>query len=147
MDSIRQRIESLINMVNEANALAGIEKYSFHFDDRQLMNVKADNSTFPIAFFEEYNSGYYDTPNYINKVTNVELYFCRLCQTANEGLEREQIREQIEEEAVKPFIRACLEHPEIIERVATFNFTAPPPRFDANEVSIMLSFSASYPSC
>ena len=143
-----ERIEKLVAIVNEENAKKGdIPIYNFFFDDRQLMNVKADNATFPVVFFEEYKSGYYRTRNFIDKVTNVELYFLKLCQMENEARYRERLREQMEEEFIKPFIRTCLANPHLFERVENWNFQTPPPRFDTNEVSVLLTFEAVYPSC
>ena len=124
-----------------------INSYSFYFDDRQLMNVNADEAPFPLIFFEEYREGSYQTKHFFEKSTRVELYFCKLCQMHNDGEERERLREEIEAEAVRPFIKLFNAHPEIFTPVTEWRFYTPPPRFDANEVSIMLQFNATLTQC
>lgn len=121
--------------------------YSFHFDSRAAMNVTADSSVFPLIFFEEYREGSYQTKSFFEKTTLVELYFCKLCQMHNEGIERERIREEIEAEAVRPFIRLFNASPNLFSPVSEWRFYTPPPRFDANEVSIMLQFYATLTQC
>ena len=124
-----------------------IPGYGFYFDDRQLMNVNADSAPFPLIFFEEYREGSYRDKHYLEKTTRVELYFCKLCQPDDGGLVREQLREEIEVEAVRPFIKLFNSHPEIFTPLADWKFFTPPPRFDANEVSIMLQFNATQTQC
>ena len=121
--------------------------WNFQFEDRQLMNVKADNAKFPLIFFEEYREGRYNVKYQNSKTTVVELYFCKICQMHNDGMEREKLREEIEQEAVIPFIQAFKNHPEIFDDIEEFRFFTPPPRFDANDVSIMLRFNAILRSC
>ena len=121
--------------------------YSFHFDNRAAMNVTADSSVFPLIFFEEYREGSYQTKSFFEKTTLVELYFCKLCQMHNEGIERERIREEIEAEAVRLFIRLFNASPNLFTPVNEWRFYTPPPRFDANEVSIMLQFYATLVQC
>jgi hypothetical protein len=126
---------------------AAAPTWGFYFDDRQLMNIKADNSPFPLIFFEEYRQGRYNFKYYIEKTTLVELYFCKICQMQNDGITREQIRETIENEAVLPFIKEFRERAELFEDINEFKFFTPPPRFDTNEVSIMLQFNAKLIQC
>ena len=121
--------------------------WGFQFDDRQLMNIKADDARFPLVFFEEYREGKYAVKYLSEKTTVVELYFCKLCAMHDDGAEREKLREEIETEAVIPFIRAFKNHPEIFGDIEEFKFYTPPPRFDANEVSIMLKFNAKLIQC
>lgn len=124
-----------------------IPGYSFAFEEGAMFNVDADNSPFPCIFFEEYREGTYRTQHYLEKVTRIQLYFCKLCEAGNTAVERERIREQIEEEAVKPFIRLYNANPQLFANVTDWKFFTPPPRFDANEVSIMLQFDARLTGC
>lgn len=126
---------------------SNINNYAFYFDDRQLMNVNADDAPFPLIFFEEYREGTYLTKHFFEKSTRVELYFCKLCQLHNDGVERERLREEIEAEAVRPFIKLFNAHPEMFTPVTEWRFYTPPPRFDANEASIMLQFNATLTQC
>ena len=137
------------NLIDEIKSVCekAIPDWGFYFDDRQLMNVKADNSVFPLVFFEEYRQGNYYVKHLIEKTTTVELYFCKLCQMHNEGTDRESLRKQIEAEAVIPFIREYKERLRIFTDIDHFKFFTPPPRFDSNEVSIMLQFNAKLVEC
>ncbi|MDR2066110.1 MAG: hypothetical protein LBP85_10450 [Prevotellaceae bacterium] len=124
-----------------------VPTWKLYFDDRQLMNVKADSSPFPLIFFEEYRQGNYRIKYFIEKTTLVELYFCKLCPMHNNGTEREHLRVQIEAEAIMPFIREFKRRSDLFEDISEFKFFTPPPRFDANEASIMLQFNAKLVQC
>ena len=124
-----------------------IQGYSFAFEEQQMFNVDADNTLFPCIFFEEYREGNYRVQYYFEKTTRVQLYFCKLCSLHNSAAERERLRETIEDEAVKPFIRLFNANPQLFANVTEWKFLTPPPRFDANEVSIMLQFEAKLTGC
>lgn len=110
------------------------------------MNALADDSVFPCIFFEEYKEGAYELKYYVEKRTRIQLYFSKLCQLDNTAEERERIRETIEAEAVRPFIGAYNQSP-LVASVSQWQFFTPPPRFDANEVSIMLQWDAVLIGC
>ena len=119
--------------------------WEFRFNDRQSMNVEADDILFPFVFFEEYREGNYRCKHFFDKTTKCELYFCKRLAT-DEGDRREALRDEIEVEAVVPFIKAFNDSG-IFQKVVEWKFFAAPPRFDAAEVSIMLQFDAVTTSC
>lgn len=124
-----------------------IPGYTFAFEEAKMFNIDADNTLFPCIFFEEYREGNYRVKYYFEKITRVQLYFCKLCQADNTADEREQLREQIEVEAVKPFIKLFNTNAQLFANVLEWKFYTPPPRFDANEVSVMLQFDAKLIAC
>ena len=63
-----------------------------------------------------------------------------------DAIERERIREQIEEEAIRPFIE-CLNSCGKVTPVKDFTITPQPPLFDTNAVSLLLRFSVTYKLC
>lgn len=114
--------------------------YSFEFEEAKLMNVKADNKPFPCIYFEEYRGGSYTTVYVLKKVTTVELYFMKLAPVDSDAMAREELRESIEEESIKLFITEYNKSG-LFGEVKEWKFLTPPPKFDANEVSIILQFS------
>lgn len=123
-----------------------IKEYGFIFEEARMMNVKADNKPFPCIFFEEYRDGKYNVKYGIAKTTRVQLYFMKLVPMHSDAISRETLREQIEREAVKPFIKAYNESG-LFNEVLEWRFFTPPPRFDVNEVSIMLQFDCVTRNC
>lgn len=128
--TLLQSLESICNIITG---------YDFIFEERRMMNVKADNNAFPCIFFEEYRDGKYDVKYNIKKTTRVQLYFMKLAPLHSDAVVRETLREQIENEAVQQFIKAYNDSG-LFKEVYQWKFFTPPPRFDANEVSIMLQF-------
>jgi hypothetical protein len=64
----------------------------------------------------------------------------------NTAIQRNAIRDQIESEVVLPFMDKY-NASGIFQKVETFRFLTPLPRFDANEVSIMLEFDCKTTMC
>ncbi|MCL1936999.1 MAG: hypothetical protein FWF52_01210 [Candidatus Azobacteroides sp.] len=114
-----------------------------------MMNAKADEIKYsqPFAYIEEFRQGEYGkTGFWSSKTTRVEIWFCRFIQFQNNAIEREEIRNAIENEIVFPFIEeykkeTALKQPE------KWKWFCSPPRFDANEVSIMLQFDFNELKC
>lgn len=132
----------MMTLLQAIEALAAeIGGYSFQYEEAKMMNVQADEQAFPCVFFEEYREGEYRFRYYVTETTRVQLYFCKLCEASNTAAERERLRAEIKEEAVLPFIRAYNDSP-LFAKIERWKFFTPPPRFDANEVSIMLQFDA-----
>lgn len=104
-----------------------------------MMNVRADDKPFPCIFFEEYRDGKYDVKYGIQKTTRVQLYFMKLAPMHSDAATREILREQIDQQAVRPFIKTYNDCGAFKEAYQ-WKFFTPPPRFDVNEVSIMLQF-------
>jgi len=116
--------------------------YAVDYEESHMMNLKADQKTInaKFAYIEEFTGGSYQMINFrLEKAVMVQLYFCRFIPQLDSTAEaRETIRKEIEAEIVLPFIK---------EFKSTYNFPkngfkfrASLPRFDANEVSIMLQF-------
>ena len=149
IDGIKAVLADQWNQVaqtDEENNVSYVPRYSFQFEDQKMMNVTADNQPFPCVFFEEYTNGSYNVKFGINKKTIVQLYFMRLQKdVSTNAIDREALRNQIESEAVLPFIRSIGTLRPFREEMTEFKFFTPPPRFDANEVSIMLQFECKYP--
>lgn len=130
-------LTQLESIINRANPL-----YLIEYEELSMMNVHADEIKYsqPFAYIEEFTQGRYGKEGYFNqKTVEVQIWFCKFCQFQNTAREREAIRKQIETEMVLPFMaeykkETGLHNPE------TWKFFTPPPRFDANEVSIMLQF-------
>ena len=89
-------------------AEAAVPSYRFEYEAAKMQNVSADNGTFPLIFFEEYvnKDGAYLGRFGWRRRQSVELYFLRLAPLHADAVTREALREQIEAEAVLPFIEA-----------------------------------------
>lgn len=121
--------------------------YLFEFETSNMMNVRADDKVFPCVFFEEYSSdGKYIARYGWRKQVLIELSFMKLADFQCNATDREALREEIEAEAVIPFMDA-FNASGIFEPVNEFICYPEPPRFDANAVSVMLRFYATYKIC
>ena len=125
--------------------------YSFQYETSKMMNVRADDRPYPMAFLEEYPSqdGRIILKYGRKKAVIVELSFMKLADRENfqgDAIDRERLREEIEEEAVLPFIEAFNASPDF-DRVEEFRITPEVPRFDAHAVSVLLIFEARYKVC
>lgn len=123
--------------------------YIVSFEESKMMNVKADE--YPLgakfAYIEEYISGSYTKEKFFHKkILQLQVYFCMFTELQVDAIEREAIREQIESEIVIPFMEKY-NASGIFDKVDTFKFMTPLPRFDANEVSIMLQFDCKKAKC
>lgn len=129
-------------------AEAAVPTYRFEYEATKMQNVKADDGTFPLIFFEEYvnKDGAYIARYGWKRRQSVELYFLRLAPFQADALTREAIREQIEREAVLPFIEA-IDAAQVFEAVGDIRVTAVPPMFDSNAVGLLLSFDVTFPAC
>ena len=125
---------------------SAVPEYGFEFEHSKMMNVKADNASFPLIFFEEYTDGKITQQMGLKKAVMVELSFMRLCPMHNDAADREMLREQIESEAILPFIKK-LQESQYFEPVKEFSCMPEPHRFDANAVSVMLRFWVRYRMC
>lgn len=146
--------DKIIEIINKANA-----GYYATYEESSMMNVIADyfkyqsDSSFFIerdniilpdpflgfAYIEEFTKGSYGLQNsfWNGKTTQIQIWFCKFTQLHENAIERGKLRAQIEKEVVLPFIDEFnLE--KIFRPVEIWNWYTPPPRFDANEVSIML---------
>ena len=117
--------------------------YPVEYEENRMMNLKADEKTLDAAFayIEEFTQGSYTRDKFVpQKTTQVQIYFCRFTELETSAVEREAIRSQIESEIIFPFMKAYNESG-VFDRVDSWKFYTPLPRFDANEISIMLQFN------
>jgi len=137
-------VDILKEILHSANS-----EYIFEYEENSMMNIKVDNYKYENGFvyIEEFTRGQYVVEKYRNfKTTRAQIWFCRFCQMQNDAIEREQIRNQIEAEIVYPFMR-IFDKRSKFTKVEKWNFYTPVPRFDANEVSIMLEFDLKEEIC
>ncbi len=135
-------LEKIRTLVGEA-----CPDYTFQFETERMMNVRADDQVFPCVFFEEYSAdGKYVGRFGWRKRVMVELSFMKLAPMQCDAVLREALREEIEAEAVLPFIEAFNRCGDFMP-VEEFTCYAEPPRFDANAVSVLLRFWAEFKLC
>lgn len=137
-------ITQLKQIIQESNA-----DYIVEFEENRMMNVKVDeySKDAKFAYIEEYISGSYVKEKFLHKKSiQVQIYFCMFTELHVDAIEREAIREQIESDIVIPFMERY-NSSGIFDKVTTFKFATPLPRFDANEVSIMLQFDCKKIKC
>ncbi|MDR1459460.1 MAG: hypothetical protein LBI60_04535 [Bacteroidales bacterium] len=130
-------LTKLEKIIRDANP-----SYHIEYEELSMMNVKADEIKYsePFVYIEEFKQGEYGKAGYYNqKTTRVELWFCKFCQMQNDAREREAIRNTIENEIVLPFISGYKKQASLVQP-QTWKWFTPPPRFDANEVSVILQF-------
>lgn len=129
--ALLEKIRRLCNATNP--------DYHFEFDSEKMMNVKADDARFPVAFFEEYREIRYASSYGWRKRTLIELSLLKLAPMHCDATFREQLREEIEWEFIVPFLerlRTTTDFEEVKE-VEAFSI---PQAFDANDTGIMLRF-------
>lgn len=137
-------IEQLKAIINDSN-----ENYEVEYEESRMMNLKADEKSLDARFvyIEEFVQGTYEKPKFHKiKTTRAQIYFCRFCEMHSTAMQRQAIRDQIESEIVLPFMDNY-NVSGIFQKVETFRFLTPLPRFDANEVSIMLEFDCKIIRC
>ena len=137
-------IEELKNIINSVGS-----GYIVSFEESKMMNVKADE--YPqgakFAYIEEYVSGSYSKEKFFHKkVIQVQIYFCMFTELHVDAIQREAIRAQIESDIVIHFMEKY-NASGVFDKVDTFKFLTPHPRFDAKEVSIMLQFDCKKSKC
>ncbi len=112
---------------------------------QQLGNNNYANGT-KYVYVEEYVEGVYSKKYYRKKETQARLWFCRYALAASTPEERRQIRREMEEEIILPFIDAY-EKQRLFGAIEDFRFDILPPRFDNNEVNIVLEFNVIENKC
>jgi len=118
--------------------------YSVEYEESHMMNLNADQKTLDarFAYIEEFTGGNYQMTGFrLEKTVTVQLYFCRFIPLVDSTADaRETIRKEIETEIVLPFIKEFKSSNGYPKN--GFRYRTALPRFDANEVSIMLQFDA-----
>ncbi|MCL2596258.1 MAG: hypothetical protein FWD66_01060 [Paludibacter sp.] len=138
-----QQIKQILETVNC--------EYIVIYETDKMANVVIDDLTRTAKFvhIDEFRDGKMTMPKYRdgwNKILKMELYFCHFCQMQDTAEFREQKREQIENEIVRPFIDAY-QNSGLFDEVAEWGLGYPPPQFDANEVGVLLRFDCSMINC
>lgn len=128
---------------------AVVPSYDIIYEEARMMNIKADaiSLTKGFIYIEEFRSGQYTEKYGISKTTKVNIYFCRFTEMHNDALQREDLRERIEAEAVLPFLREWRNAFPANNAQGAAQFSCPIPRFDANEVSICLTLNITEELC
>ena len=137
-------INKLLTILQEA-----VPSYEVSFEESRMMNVAADTIERykGFAYIEEYRQGYYSIRGYQQtRTTRIQIYFCKFVDFQDNAINRELMREAIEEEAVLPFI-AKMNEDTNFKQIERFDIATPLPRFDANEVSIKLEFDLTSTIC
>lgn len=130
-------LATIKNLITTSNPL-----YEVEYEESHMMNLKADQKTRDarFAYIEEFTQGTYTKPKFVNQKTRIlQIYFCRFCDIKSNAEEREAIRDEIETEVIIPFMKNYNDSHKFDE-VTRWVFYTPLPRFDANEVSVMLQF-------
>jgi hypothetical protein len=137
-------LSEIKQIIQTANPL-----YTVIYEEKHLMNVKVDelprNAGF--AYIEEFIRGQYRQEKYrITKTMQMQIYFSRFVDMHEDAELRQAVRKQIEEEIVLPFMNVW-ENSHLFESVEQWNIYYPLPRWDANEISVMLEFACKTPLC
>lgn len=136
-----QEIQQILNAANP--------QYKVIYEENHMMNIKADELALNSRFvhIEEFTRGQYTSERYFEtKTVQMQIYFCRFVEMEADAIVREGIRNEIESEIVEPFIRAYKES-NLFASVDNWAFFYPLPRWDANEVGIMLQFPCKVSKC
>jgi hypothetical protein len=136
-------LTELKQIIASANAA-----YIVEYEEASMMNIAADEikRDQPWAYIEEFVQGNYAKKMGNTKTTQTQVYFCRFAEMQCTAEQREAIRAQIEAEIVIPFM-AKYNSSGLFSHVDVFKFFTPLPRFDANEISIMLQFDCTKRLC
>lgn len=145
IESITYNVSEAIEATEHSEAIPAVTAplYPVEYEEMRMMNLKADekSSDSRFAYIEEFVEGNYVKTKFIpQKTTVAQIYFCRFIEFGGTAIEREAIRSQIEREIIFPFIEAYNDS-HLFDKVQDWKFFTPPPRFDANEISVMLQFN------
>lgn len=124
--------------------------YRVMYQESAMMNIKADQlkETASYVHIEEFRRGSYVESRFgpLQKQMTIQIYFSKFTPMQNDAIEREKLRHIIELEIVQPFIREYKKSASFVP-VTTWTVNYPMPRFDANEVSVMLEFNCQSNIC
>lgn len=139
--AISQTLQQVMDLVAEV-----APSYTFLYANLNMANVRVDDAQFPLCYCEEVQSQTYQIGAYggITKRTRIELYFLKRAPMQGEALQRNEIRAEIEQEAVVPFIKALYDR---FGTLDTIQSETPPPLFDDNDVAVSIVFNWEEPIC
>ena len=130
-------LEKIKNIIERANA-----NYVVEYDEGNMFNIRADgfDRGTKYAYIEEFKEGEINMQgNFESDKLRLNIYFSVIPEQELNAIGREQIREAIKAEIVKPFIKAFIDSPHFSSN-KLFKYYYPLSRFDANEVSVMIDF-------
>ena len=130
-------IEKIKNIIERANA-----DYVVEYDEGNMFNIRADgfDRGTKYAYIEEFKEGEINMQgNFEADKLRLNIYFSVIPEQELNAIGREQTRETIKAEIVKPFIKAFIDSPNFSSN-KIFKYYYPLSRFDANEVSVMIDF-------
>lgn len=132
--AISKTLQQIIDLVADV-----APAYDFVYANANMMNVQADSAQFSLCYCEEITSQRYNK-NAVGRMfkhTAIELYFMRRAPMQGEAIGRDEIREQIEQEAVLPFLRRLWDRQPFTQAITG---ETPPPMFDDNDVAVAIRF-------
>jgi len=151
-----QEINDLLTAINT--------EYAFTYEESAMMNIKADSylkykdvidpdtnevtgqKIASFVYLEEFTSGYIKRDKYMNtRVQKCQLYFCKFADFHCDALQRQELRELMFNEIIYAFAEKIRVNPMILANEV--NYITPLPRFDANEVSVMIEFDYKIQLC
>lgn len=130
-------LEKIKNIIEQTNA-----NYVVEYDEGNMFNIRADgfDRGTKYAYIEEFKEGEINMQgNFESDKLRLNIYFSVIPEQELNAIGREQIREAIKAEIVKPFIKAFIDSPHFSSN-KLFKYYYPLSRFDANEISVMLDF-------
>ena len=130
-------LEKIKNIIEQANT-----DYVVEYDEGNMFNIRADGFArgSKYAYIEEFKEGEINMQgNFEADKLRLNIYFSVIPEQELNAIGREQIREAIKAEIVKPFIKAFIDSPHFSSN-KLFKYYYPLSRFDANEVSVMIDF-------
>lgn len=130
-------LEKIKNIIEQADA-----DYVVEYDEGNMFNIRADgfDRGTKYAYIEEFKEGEINMQgNFESDKLRLNIYFSVIPEQELNAIGREQIREAIKAEIVKPFIKAFIDSPHFSSN-KLFKYYYPLSRFDANEISVMLDF-------
>ena len=130
-------LKKIKNIIEQANA-----DYVVEYDEGNMFNIRADGFArgTKYAYIEEFKEGEINMQgNFEADKLRLNIYFSVIPEQELNAIGREQIREAIKAEIVKPFIKAFIDSHHFSSN-KLFKYYYPLSRFDANEVSVMLDF-------
>jgi hypothetical protein len=151
-----QEISDLLTAINP--------EYTFTYEESAMMNIKADSylkykdvidpdtnevtgqKIASFVYLEEFTSGSIKREGYVNaRVQKCQLYFCKFADFHCDALQRQELRELMFTEIIYAFAEKIRLHPMLLAK--DIQYYTPLPRFDANEVSVMIEFDYKVQLC
>lgn len=137
-------LEQLKEILNTTNS-----SYEIIYEEKHIMNVKVDelNKEQSFVYIEEFIRGRFTQEKYRKTRTmQMQIYFSKFVEMHENALVRQALRDQIENEIVLKFM-SVYEASNYFANVENWNIYYPLPRWDANEVSVMLEFDCKLNNC